>query len=54
MAVDKRNEQLSSWQQFTFEPRNVVFFKIVGTYHSAGSGFCAVHFEAPYTGSDIS
>lgn len=35
MAVDKRDEQLRSWQQFTFPPRPVVFFKIVGTYNTA-------------------
>lgn len=35
MAVDKRNEHLKSWQQFTFEPRPVVFIKIVGTYNTA-------------------
>lgn len=35
IAVDKREEQLRSWQQFTFTPRAVVFFKIVGTYNTA-------------------
>lgn len=35
MAVDKQQEQLRSWQQFTFEPRPVVFIKIVGTYNTA-------------------
>lgn len=35
MAVDKREEQHRSWQQFTFEPRPVVFIKIVGTYNTA-------------------
>lgn len=35
MAVDKREEQLRSWQQFTFPPRAVVFFRIVGTYNTA-------------------
>lgn len=35
MAVDKRNEQLRSWQQFNFEPRAVVFIKIVGTFNTA-------------------
>lgn len=38
MAIDKRNEQLRSWQQFTFTPRPVVFFKIVGTSTSNASG----------------
>lgn len=35
MAVDKREDQHRSWQQFTFEPRPVVFIKIVGTYNTA-------------------
>lgn len=35
MAVDKRNEHLRSWQEFTFQPRPVVFIKIVGTYNTA-------------------
>ena len=35
MAVDKRNEQLRSWQHFTFSARPVVFLKIVGTYNTA-------------------
>lgn len=34
MAVDKRNEQLRSWQDFTFTPRPVVFFRITGTSNS--------------------
>lgn len=35
MLVDKRNEQLRSWQQFIFEPRPIIFIKIVGTYNTA-------------------
>lgn len=35
MAVDKQQEQLRSWQQFTFQSRPVVFIKIVGTYNTA-------------------
>lgn len=35
MAVDKQQEQLRSWQQFTFQPRPVVYIKIVGTYNTA-------------------
>lgn len=31
LAVDKRDESLSGWQQFQFEERPVVFVKIVGT-----------------------
>lgn len=35
MAVDKRNENLRSWQTLTFTPRPVVFIKIIGTYNTA-------------------
>lgn len=35
VAVDKRNEQLRSWQKFTFESRAVVFIRIIGTYNTA-------------------
>lgn len=35
MAVDKQEEQLRSWQSFTFTPRPVVFIKIVGTHNTA-------------------
>lgn len=35
IAVDKRHEQLRSWQQFTFESRPVVFIRIIGTYNTA-------------------
>lgn len=35
MAVDKRNDHLRSWQQFTFTARPVVFIKIVGTHNTA-------------------
>lgn len=31
MAVDKRNENLSEWQEFMFKPRSAIFIKIVGT-----------------------
>lgn len=31
MAVDRRDEHLSSWQRFTFVSRVAVFIKIVGT-----------------------
>ncbi|XP_031623823.1 BTB/POZ domain-containing protein 9 [Contarinia nasturtii] len=47
MAVDKKDEQLRSWQQFIFEPRPVVFIKIVGTYNTANEIFHCVHFECP-------
>lgn len=35
IAVDKRDEQLRSWQQFTFEPRPVVFIRIIGMHNTA-------------------
>lgn len=47
MVVDRRNVQLKSWQHFTFEPRPVVFIKIVGTYNSVNEIFHCVHFECP-------
>lgn len=31
MAVDKRDDSLSGWQQFEFEERTTVFVKIVGS-----------------------
>lgn len=31
MAIDKRNEYLSSWQEFDFEPRSAIFVRITGT-----------------------
>lgn len=38
MAVDKREEQLGSYQVLTFARRPVTFFKIVGTISSGNSG----------------
>lgn len=35
IAVDKREEQLRSWQQFTFESRPVVFIRIIGMHNTA-------------------
>lgn len=35
VVVDRREEHLRSWQQFTFKPRPVVFIKIVGTENTA-------------------
>lgn len=51
MAVDKRDERLQSWQEFSFEPRNVAFFKITGTFNSQNDNNCfhLVHFEAHST-----
>uniref|UniRef100_A0A1Q3FF41 BTB/POZ domain-containing protein 9 n=1 Tax=Culex tarsalis TaxID=7177 RepID=A0A1Q3FF41_CULTA len=47
MVVDKRNELLKSWQHFTFEPKVVVYIKIVGTHNTANEIFHCVHFECP-------
>jgi BTB/POZ domain-containing protein 9 len=47
MCVDKRTERLRSWQHFSFEPRVVVYVKIVGTYNTANEIFHCVHFECP-------
>lgn len=40
IIVDKRNEHLRSWQQFTFEPRAISFIKIVGTHNTANNWVC--------------
>lgn len=47
MLVDKRSERLRSWNHFTFEPRPIVFIKIVGTFNTANEIFHCVHFECP-------
>ncbi|XP_065085350.1 BTB/POZ domain-containing protein 9 [Ochlerotatus camptorhynchus] len=47
MVVDKRNDLLKSWQHFTFDPRVVVYIKIVGTHNTANEIFHCVHFECP-------
>lgn len=44
MAVDKRNESLSGWQQFKFEERPVSFVKIIGTKADIVSCF-VFHFQ---------
>lgn len=31
IAIDKRNDYLSSWQEFDFEPRSAIFIRIMGT-----------------------
>lgn len=51
IAVDKRNEPLQSWQQF--EPRRVVYFRIVGTENNENNHFHVVHFEAPASSTPI-
>lgn len=41
LLVDRRDEHMRSWQQFTFKPRPIVFIKIVGTENTANEvGFC--------------
>lgn len=45
MVIDKRKEQLKSWQTFNFEPRPVNFIRIVGTENTANEIFHLVHFE---------
>ncbi|XP_058443834.1 BTB/POZ domain-containing protein 9 isoform X2 [Malaya genurostris] len=47
MVVDKKNELLKSWQHFTFDPKIVVYIKIVGTHNTANEIFHCVHFECP-------
>lgn len=47
MVVDKRNDLLKSWQHFTFDPKVVVYIKIVGTHNTANEIFHCVHFECP-------
>lgn len=47
IVVDRRDENLRSWQQFSFKPRPVVFIKIVGTENTANEIFHCVHFECP-------
>lgn len=37
IAVDKREEKLQSWQQFTFQPRAVVFIRIIGTHNTVNN-----------------
>lgn len=47
MIVDKRKDLLKSWQHFVFDPRVVVYIKIVGTHNTANEIFHCVHFECP-------
>ncbi|XP_055299685.1 BTB/POZ domain-containing protein 9-like [Sitodiplosis mosellana] len=45
MAVDKRNESLSGWQEFDFESRPANFIKITGTQNDVN--FICTYFECP-------
>lgn len=46
-VVDKTKEVCRSWQYLTFEPRPVVFVRIVGVENTANEVFHCVHFECP-------
>ncbi|XP_055304267.1 BTB/POZ domain-containing protein 9-like [Sitodiplosis mosellana] len=45
MAVDKRNEYLTGWQEFDFAPRSAIFIKITGT--QSDINFICTYFECP-------
>ncbi|XP_063904304.1 BTB/POZ domain-containing protein 9-like [Zophobas morio] len=47
IAVDRRNENCSLWQNLHFEERAVVFIRITGTYDSLLDDFLMSHFECP-------
>lgn len=51
MVVDKRNEQTRSWQNFTFNPRPVVYIKIIGTYNTANGKYLIFPFIIPLLNS---
>lgn len=46
-VVDKTKEACRSWQYLSFEPRPVVFVRIVGVENTANEVFHCVHFECP-------
>lgn len=46
-VVDKTKEVCRSWQYLSFEPRPVVFVRIVGVENTANEVFHCVHFECP-------
>lgn len=46
-VVDKTSESCKSWQILQFNPRPVVFIRIVGTRNTANEVFHCVHFECP-------
>ncbi|VDP04760.1 unnamed protein product [Soboliphyme baturini] len=47
LLMDKRDEECSSWQHLKFEPRLVIYVKIVGTRNTANEVFHCVHIECP-------
>lgn len=47
VVVDKQSEHLKSWQHFAFQPKVVVYIRIVGTHNTANEMFHCVHFECP-------
>ncbi|MFH4977444.1 hypothetical protein AB6A40_004153 [Gnathostoma spinigerum] len=46
-VADHTQEQCRAWQVLRFDPRPVVFVRIVGTHNSANEVFHCVHFECP-------
>lgn len=47
LVVDRRREPSRSWQNLSFQPRPMIFIKIVGTRNTANEIFHCVHFECP-------
>ena len=47
MVVDKRTDACQSWQNLEFEPRPVLFIRVIGTNNTANEIFHLVHFETP-------
>ncbi|EAA04434.4 AGAP006714-PA [Anopheles gambiae str. PEST] len=47
VVVDKQSDHLKSWQHFAFQPKVVVYIRIVGTHNTANEMFHCVHFECP-------
>nr|CAD7585955.1 unnamed protein product [Timema genevievae] len=47
VVADKTREICQSWQTLRFEPRPVVFIRIVGTHNTANEVFHCVHLECP-------
>lgn len=54
VVVDKIHENCRSWQTLKFEPRPVVFIRIVGTHNTANEVFHCVHFECPAQSEETS
>ncbi|KAJ4451557.1 BTB/POZ domain-containing protein 9 [Periplaneta americana] len=54
LVADKTRENCRSWQTLKFEPRPVVFIRIVGTHNTANEVFHCVHFECPAQSEETS